>query len=267
MPIVPDVGADRDCGLAWPVASGQVWLSPCRLGPGHLLRHSAEPLCRRPGPRGFRIVFGRMGLFAPVPTPTRRRALAPEPDQPWQTPHGNPACRIGPACVARGNRDEARAFLGALRWFDHRVADANLRSQATEFLVVDAASQGAWRTVEALTDGPPRRLTQAAHFLGAIARRLLRRPHAPSVAELTALRNALPRSQHPPRGVWERALEAIEPSTAQGGSPTASTLEYALQAHLSLVREPAGQALNTAVQAWESAWGSWRKRSRGVPRS
>ena len=162
---------------------------------------------------------------------------------------------LGLLAQSRGDHEEARAFLGALSWFNAGALDPMVRQWANDFLVANAAQRGDWEEVERLTEGPPTGAPRSAasRLLGGMAKRLLRRSHAPSPSALIALRASLPTRHWPPEEVFEPclALYASDAGALPEHADESPTVASALLAQQRLVQAPSATTFLRAVDRWE----------------
>ena len=157
---------------------------------------------------------------------------------------------LGLVAAAQGDRDEARQFIASLSLFDQGVTDATVERLAQEWLAADAAQRGAWSDVADIADrlGPT---THATRWLGAVAKRLLGRPDAPTDERLEELWRRVPGRD---RTEWiQRRARAAEPVVVDDAPLPDDVVDAALHAQLRLDAHPSRAALAQAAACWEAA--------------
>ncbi len=221
----------------------------------HLTRHS--PLTWRHDRAGGATFAAAWALLnQPTPRDEDLAWLDARLAEQAQVSAANLAAR-GVLALQRGDRTEARDFLGIVSMFDHRIVDDGLLRLTTEILVAEAAERGAWdEVVRATTTNPY--TTPAVDVLRAIALRLEGAPDAPDDVAFAALLKRAPRGRRPPTALVERALQAAPPKPAsptQVGPTTPPTdqVAHALQCHLQLLTSPTRASLHAAARAWDEA--------------
>lgn len=175
------------------------------------------------------------------------------------------ACGLVAAAMLRlraGDRQGARQLLQSIEGLRFKDAPPLAFRAAREWRAADAAERGDWEEVAAVADLSGHLLTsRATLFLGAVARRLLRRENAPSDEQLWAYWLLAPSRIHT-RPLLQRALatprQALPPVEAIEAPYTPNEVDPLRQALLLQVRSwqnqrPSLQDLTQLGEAWDRA--------------
>lgn len=169
----------------------------------------------------------------------------------------------GLLCAARGDDAGAERWIAAVEDFDPRVIPFAARRLARDWRVTHAAANGYWGRVEALADEPfPR--SWATRFLGAVAKRLLDRPDAPSNAALW-FAWALSRGHGQTIDLLNLALRARPRRKVANPAPAArpappDLLGRAIEGHVTLLEgdKPTRDGLVEVAGAWDALFADGR---------
>lgn len=157
---------------------------------------------------------------------------------------------------ARGDRVSAKRLIEGIGWFRTDRVPSLAWSQAREWLVVDAASEGDWPRAARLARNDGRPTSNGAQLLGGVAQHLVGAPNRPAPTALW-LRWATTPGRELTRPLVERALAAKPPvvNAASDVAEAEDPLVHALRRHAAVARReaPTRIDLEALAKAWDHA--------------
>jgi hypothetical protein len=167
--------------------------------------------------------------------------------------HGGGVVAMGLVALAKGEIEKTHQLFSVAHALSSRFISRGTRAIARDYLVVDAASSGAFRTAIELGQSQKPRL-RWAYFVARASQRIVQDPGAPSNFKLWISYLLAPRRRRT-YSLLRRALDA-SPKQPSNEAPSATNLAEALAALASALRNPSRidtPALNEIVARIDAA--------------